>query len=273
MKTILEFIVVAIVGILPNIYGAVLSIRRPNYTNELSPGELIVRRLLNSLSQISVVLLVALNHPSGLAAVGIYPGYDVSSSNPIVIGMTALLCLYLIIGIAQRVLYRGEKIEIDFTRPDIVQTIHYQNTWERLADLTVLPFEVVGEELVYRGYLVLLLGRVTGTLIPWAILSIGLSILIHLYQGRNRLMVLSHFLTFTLLAGLTIFTGNIGAAIAAHLLNNFLNAFLIWARAGREKDQPMHVMLPRRKFVYLAIIIVNALILACACLSLGLVQR
>ena len=108
----------------------------------------------------------------------------------------------------------GSEIQL---KPHIEATLQYRTSWQRIAYLIVLSIGVIAEDLVIRGYLILFLGATIGYKYAWALLSIALSIIIHLYQGRERETVLTHALVATLFAVVSLITWNIFTIMAGHL--------------------------------------------------------
>ena len=78
--------------------------------------------------------------------------------------------------------------KIDLAEPAMKVFAVQRSTWERIVFLPILFLGVIGEELLYRGYLVLILGNETGFMALWVLLSIVLSVVAHLYQGRSRII-------------------------------------------------------------------------------------
>lgn len=126
----------------------------------------------------------------------------------------------------------------------------------------MLPFVVMAEEIVYRGYLVLLLGTRTGMYVPWMILSVILSIVIHLYQGIKLVNIVSHLAFASLFIGLTVATQNLAAAIGPHLVYNFIYTVRIWGQERRKEDQQLvRPFNQKKKLAYSTFIAINVLML------------
>ena len=138
---------------------------------------------------------------------------------------------------------------LDESLPQIEAVIRYKKFWERTAHLLVLIFEVVAEDLLSRGYLVLFMGTRTHSFIPWIIVSIAFSVVAHLYQGKNRKNILSQFLFAAFFIGITIATKNLLAAIAPHLLIDIAFTFNIWRRSDKlvtQKAPPTYIKSEKR---------------------------
>jgi membrane protease YdiL (CAAX protease family) len=102
----------------------------------------------------------------------------------------------------------------------------------------VLSEVVISEDIVFRGYLVLFCGIITGSFLPWVILSICFSVIVHLYQGRKISYILFHGIGAAVFIGVTIFTHNIVSAIVAHLLYDIPWTLGIWRNADKQLGKP-----------------------------------
>jgi membrane protease YdiL (CAAX protease family) len=277
MKAILEFIAVASTAIVPSIYGALRSRRLPVDTEESSPMERLFGGLLLSVSAIAVVLIISLGQSEGLRSVGFFNGEEGSILSPYMVAMLGFIGVAFILWVVQRLLHIDPKERFAPSKPHIARIIQYdRNRWERLAFLAQLPLAVMAEELVYRGYLVLLLGTYTGTYIPWIILSIALSVVVHLYQGRDKITILSHLLMATLFVGVAVYSGSIIPATTVHFLGNAAFTFRIWSQASKQKkaeedvgrpedEATLYVHTRRTRLTGLILIAASVLMLACLC--------
>ncbi len=204
-------------------------------------------RLANELSQnLSVILVLvylSLDHPNGLSSIGFG-----SSTYNVGFLLTGSISVYfffvLFVAIVTRITRGGQSDygRIDFSRPDIQVTTSYRTPGERLMYLMVLTLGVLAEELVYRGYLVLFLGRETGALALCAVISILLSVIIHLYQGRST--ILFHFLFAILVVSLAIGTKSILLPVGIHLYANISAAIHIWISKPQEASQQSETQTP-----------------------------
>ncbi len=241
-KQVLEFLAVFTVGVLNSIFGALFSLANPDFWKGQTALQHLWGRWGAWVSEMAVVLFVVSNQPAGLASVGIRTGAGGANVAAMVAGWLAYLGLsvaYLVIW--KYVLRRGtadSTAKLDTSKPHIGQVLLYRNRWQRSAHLLELTLAVITEDLVFRGYLVLLLGQRTGTYIPWAILSVWLSIVIHLYQGRDRGTVVFQAVAATFFVVLTVLTQNLLAAIAVHLYYDVTSTLRLWQRATKEGGPP-----------------------------------
>ncbi|RME55841.1 CPBP family intramembrane metalloprotease [Candidatus Parcubacteria bacterium] len=259
MKAIIEFCAIFAVGILNHVMGAFFYFVRSDYEQIFSPTENLLRLWWASLSGISVVLLVAINQPEGLASVGIVA----SDATPLFVGIVSISLIVLFLGGVQGLinyfLRPSPENKTLLSNPVAKRVAQYQNKLGKSAYLTVLPFAVASEELIYRGYLVLMLGRRTHTYLPWVILSVALSVIIHLYQGRSVTNVLYYAIFALCFIGLAVWTGNIMTPIVAHLYYDLMWTFGVWEKATVQLVNHRHSK--SKSFLYLVLIVVNLLLL------------
>ena len=271
MKTIVEAAAVLIVGILPYVFGSVMWLKEPEYYKRFTPADILMSTWVRSLSSIAIVLLIALDQSNGTSSIGLHLG-DINSLSDAFGGAAAVVWLLIILRFVRKVLGSKTKQQMEKEiplRPYMAEVLRYDD-WQRLAFLSVLPFSVIGEDLICRGYLVLLLGSKTGAYIPWIFLSIMLSVSIHLYQGRDLETIAFHIVAASFLIGLALYTQSIMTAIGAHLYYDVLWAIGVWRRKGPTENRVTPIILDKRRNLgYSAFIITNGLILCIALLSLS----
>lgn len=270
MKSIIEFGAIFAVGILNHMIGAFFYSKRSDFQKSFTTTENLLRNWVGSISGILVVLLVALNQPKGLASVGIITNGNTNDKNPVFIGIMAISFYIIILAGIQRLVNYFRKItpenKIDLSNPAVIGLYQYRNKQEKLAYLTVLPFIVISEDLIYRGYLVLMLGSKTHTNLPWIFLSVVLSVIIHLYQGRKASYLLFQATAALLFIGLTIWTGNIFTPIIAHLYYDILWTLGVWKKENNATIQPV-IHSKGKSFAYTVFIAANLLLLLVSLLA------
>ncbi len=243
MQPLLEFIAVLSVGVLPSILSSLLAVRNPAYLKDVGPGSRVLNQWIHSVAEIAVVSLVALNHPGGLASVGLYTPFQrnqVGNQSAAVLGSALIayvILLLFIVGALGKAIKKLINRHVDVSNPLQSWLPAYRDSWERVAFLSLLPFPIIGEELVYRGYLVLLCGAMTGTFVPWILLSVALSVVIHLYQGVHLSHVIQHSAMAGVFIAAALITNNLIAAIVPHLLLDlywFINA---WPRQDQTRTE------------------------------------
>ena len=273
MKSIIEFGAIFAVGVINHMIGAFFYSKRSDYQKSFTTTENLLRYWAGSISGIFVVLLVAINSPDGLASVGIIKNSS-NDKNPFFIGIMSISVFILFLVGTQRLINYFRKTtpenKIDLSNPAVNGLFQYQSKLEKLAYLTVLPFIVISEDLIYRGYLVLMLGNKTHTYLPWIILSVVLSVIIHLYQGRNITTVLYQAAFALLFIGLTIWTGNILTPIVAHLYYDILWTLGVWKKENNPAAQPV-IHSKSKSFAYTVFIAANLLLLLVSLMAVSYV--
>lgn len=227
---VLEFLAVFFVGMAPALLGSLIFWRWPKAQISQYIGTQLISNLVSSLGAIFVVLLIVSIYPRGTE----YIGFDLNNKEMIAkVILWGSITFVTIITILQYVYTRFPPTNASASgeakiKPHIEAAFQYRTPWQRIAYLIVLSIGVVAEDLVIRGYLILFLSATVGYTFVWALLSIVLSIANHLYQGREKELVLTHFLIATLFAIVTIITRNIFAVIAGHLYFDILVVRLWW---------------------------------------------
>ncbi len=264
MIILFEVDAVFFVGIAPYIVGSIQHLRHPERPLTGTPSDRLLNRWLRAIAGIAVVGLVALDQPGALGSIGIYLGSskNIAAVSYGLIAIAGVIVILMAINAIPRLIRKPGASTPPAAKPHLTEVNLYRDIWDRLAFLAVLPFEVIAEDMVYRGYLVLLWGTRTGTFIPWIILSIALSVVLHLYQGLQLRMIIFHVLAAGLFIALLLTTHNLLAAIVPHLYYDFLWATGAWRRAARAKEETARpVKRTEQKLGYLAFIGGNALVL------------
>lgn len=263
MKEFLEFGAIFFISFLNHLFGMILSIK--NFTDK-KYFYFFKSTFINwtySLGEIFVVLYITINQPTGLLSIGINTTDKVDNIVSIFGGafLVTIILSPILFLLNKFVFYKNNNKILDeevLSQPHITEIINYKSEIERLVRLSVLPFEVISEDFIYRGYLVLLLGYRTGSFIPWAIISVLLSVAIHLYQSRKLENVVFHFLAATFFVGITLWTQNIFSSVGAHLLMNFVWMIGIWKKADKQGLGGQETVRNKKQtFVWLMFAILN----------------
>lgn len=207
------------------------------------PFEDLVSILFTSLGQTALVLVVAGLDPRGLSSIGIRLNLGVENWTSIVWTLFALEGILIVWTIGLRMAFKCLKRPLDEVASSPAQSDIYKTGLERLAYMLALLWSVAAEDLVFRGYLVLYLGLRTGAYWPWVLVSISLSVLAHLYQGRSVQLIAGHALIAATMIGLVLWSGNLIALIGAHYL---LDGMLIFRRWHQVRPVPVEVPIKDR---------------------------
>lgn len=242
MIKIIELTAVMFTSVFSHVQGMVMALNDPGTRKTHNALLSAVREWLPAWASIALVTLVAIIQPKGLNTIGINPDLKTANFAAAVEGF----CWFAGVLILFFFLYRfvlGKKSPNEFDvrssdRPEIVSMINIRDGLERFVYLSILPVGVIAEEFVYRGYLVLLWGERSGNVLLWGALSVGFSIIVHLYQGINLRNLCIHFVLAASLTAITILTNNLLAAITGHLFNNLAFTLNTWRLADNQELVP-----------------------------------
>ncbi len=232
-RFILEILIVTGIVIVENVLASTTHIRYPK-SNSLDnqPAFLkLFRGFVLAFSQICLICYIALNQPKGLAAIGLGQLTESSLTSYLLGGSLLSLCFLLLYAVGYRIIHGKKQIDAKF----FLHLASYRTFWERLGFLVMLLISAIAEELVYRGYLVLLLGERVNAVLICALISVVLSVVGHLYQGRSSIVF--HILFAFLAIAVTIWTGSIIMAIAMHIYNNVIMAIGSWSHIDKQAAQ------------------------------------
>jgi membrane protease YdiL (CAAX protease family) len=275
MSWTVELALVASVAVLPSVAGSLFSLLRPEATRRrqevTDPFQISLLRFVQSIGGIAVVSLVALGQPEGLASVGLRLGHASLIADALLTSL--LIVVSIAAGILIITLLFRSRLKRGEANPHgrLLEFEFHKNRWDRTLYATVMPFSAIAEEMTYRGYLVLLFADRTGNLASWILLSIGLTITIHLYQGTRAPLILFHTVYAGLMIWLTLYTGGIEAPILIHATWNTVNFIRSWRAADREKPEDKPRSPPAlARLGYVLFIALNLFLLTSACCSLVL---
>lgn len=239
--TVLETLVVVSIGVAPAILASVIERKHPTTRSQLCPTVRTASLFAYSVAVISVLLYIALNQPSRLMSIGIRwsPFTDANTGilneviaivliGPVMYGLV-MLPFALVSMFAHKILKREVHPEYE-DRTKAYFSI-YRTPRERLILLLALLPAAMAEELVFRGYLVVLLGEKTGALALCVAISAILFAASHLHFGRASMPV---YLWIALgLTWLTLPPQDLVLAISAHWSANVIAALKTWNHMSR----------------------------------------
>jgi len=239
---IIEMLAVASASIVPWGLATVVSLKHLDRDSPYSVPVQLIFQLTQSMLIILLILYIALNQPSRLRSIGFFwpiPVEDIGVLNSItgvllggvVIHSFIVLPFSLYSAFTRKVLKR----KTDPSKLAKEWFSKYRTPWERCGLLTVLLLNAIAEELVFRGYLVLLLSERTGALFLCAGISVTLFAAIHLQYGPSKI---PYYVWYAIgLTWLTISGGNVVWAIAVHWGGNVASAFMSWVSPGEKPQQ------------------------------------
>ena len=235
MGTVLEFSVIFTVAILPQIAYSFFIKEIRDVLAKLSNRWKLTSSLINKTGLILLAMYVAAIQPGGLLSIGL--NFKLSEL-PKVIIVGGLATGYLsLIFVFSKLHSKKTREERELLQRQTFLSLGY-STYRTISDrffsLVNLWLSVIAEELIYRGYVILLLGSRTGTYIPCIMLSIIFSVLVHLYQGFNWRIVLGHIFLASVFIVVIMVTKNLVTALVPHLVYDTIWLSRRWASAPNE---------------------------------------
>ncbi len=239
---IIEMLAVASASIVPWSLATVVNLKHLDRGSPYSVPVQFILQLTQSMPIILLILYIALNQPSRLMSIGFFwpiPMEDIGVLNSVtgvllggvVIHSFIVLPFSLYFAFTRKVL----KKETDFSKPAKAWFSKYRTPWERCGLLTVLLLSAIAEELVFRGYLVLLLSERTGALFLCAGVSVILFAAIHLQYGPSKI---PYYVWYAIsITWLTVSSRNVVWAIAVHWGGNVTSAFMSWVSPDEKPQQ------------------------------------
>jgi hypothetical protein len=132
-----------------------------------------------------------------------------------------------------RELFGLKKPVEDDKRPDWAAALYCKTIPAKILFLAYMLSAVIAEEMVFRGYFILLWGQRTGHIVPCAIISAIVFAFLHLYQGKKY--ILDHILFPVAFSVTAAVSGNIVITIYMHLWLNLIVTAKLWFREYKEK--------------------------------------
>jgi membrane protease YdiL (CAAX protease family) len=220
--SILEFLVVFVTAILPQVLISFYPDGLQDQLGKIMTGRWrFLTALPARLGAILLILFIVSTRADGFHTIGLTVE-EVTSLSTLVtaVFLTAYLLLIFVLSDLRSKKTKEQTQQIQQRTLAGLRYSKPKNFLESFAYFVDIWLAVIGEELVYRGYLILLLGRETGSYIPWVLLSVILSAIIHLYQGRSLRVALGHMIFAGLFIAAMLITGSVFAAIVPHLIYN-----------------------------------------------------
>jgi membrane protease YdiL (CAAX protease family) len=239
MKSVLEFFAVFTIAILPQILSSVFSVSNKEFLKRFTGRQRILVNLSSFSGMILLAAYVAMSHPEGWAYIGLR--FNEESLPRIIIVTSAATFYLLLIFIIAKFRSQKERQKIEQRKNDIFEAGRWtdlKSFWERAAYLPTLWIGILAEDLIFRGYLIFGLRAQTGLLLPWIILSVSFSILVHLYQGTGWRILLGQGIFAIIFITVSLLAQNIIAAIIPHLVYDTIWMLQGWANMPKKEPQP-----------------------------------
>lgn len=186
---------------------------------------------LNTVGIICLILYIGARQENGLKAIGIH----LDQSYLTLFGIYAYSLLVLVVYLVSRKSTQIAKGIAPLTDAKVMRS--FLTTPQKLFHVTCMALCAVEEELVFRGYLILLWGKRTNMIIPIAVVSSILFILSHRHHFENK----NHLywtILFTFVVTLsTLLFNNIMLALGMHIFGNILMTVKVWTLERRLASQ------------------------------------
>jgi membrane protease YdiL (CAAX protease family) len=235
MKTFLEVSMITLTCILPFVFSSLAFDRNRESKKHFTNAENLFMMCVGSLAPALVILYVVYSQTEGFDAIGLSAHPQLPNQVAIFVGLVAVVFGAYILAVAYR-LFQKNKPEQEEPSPILKLFEQYRTPLERIVYLIGLSFLVIEEDLLCRGYLVLYWGAKTHTYLPWVLLSLSVSVVMHLYQGKNLKFILSHLLFAGIMIGMTLLTRNLLTAIGGHLYYDIVFTITQWNRLDKQRS-------------------------------------
>jgi len=185
--------------------------------------------VLKEFGVIFVLLYISMQQPGRLLSIGV----DFTQlENSMFVGLIVLGISAGLYAIGYRIA-TGKKPEIDYSQKHVQIRLSYQKLSLRALYIVNLVLASIEEEMIFRGYFILLWGQRTNAVTLFALISGTFFIAMHLYQGKKAI---AYLILFT--AGVTISTilsGGIMIAISAHIFHNLISSVGLWHHEAKKR--------------------------------------
>lgn len=222
---ILEFLTVILVGVFPPVLASLMIAIDPAQAAVRDRRIQLLVQFVQPLAPILLLLYIGRRYDDGLATLGLqFDRLGIGAIGVLAFGLLTMILYSAILG--------KDRLKAVPNPFDQQLSVYDSPALRFVSWLSMLP-GIIAEDMVFRGYLVLWLGARTGKFVEWALFSVFLSLLAHLYQGRLRIGIhLIMHATFVLTA---LAAGNLVLLILFHVLWDTLYLRNFWARQDREK--------------------------------------
>ena len=235
-KIILEILTVLVIAVLPQVLNSFYPQEWKDLLAKFPANWRSASAFFSRIGMILLALYIFANHLNGYHIIGLT--IREIQSFPTLLTAGGLTIYLSLIFVFSRLRSQKTKQEIAIRQERTLAVLRYAPNagfWKSLPSFVDIWLAVLGEELIYRGYFVLLLGAVTGTFVPWVLLSITLSILVHLYQGLTLKVALGHAILAAIFITAILITKSLFAAIIPHLVYDTI--WLIRALRSTPKEE------------------------------------
>ncbi len=234
MLIYLELSVVLFIAVIPGIFNLIYVRKRRRDKMRYSTPVLALNTFY-AIGQILLISYLGLQHESGLKSIGLNID-DTNQILPGIFGGVVLASLFILVYVyvIKRFFLRGPEDEPgkewnDGWQKDVVAI---KSPRRRLLFTLYVSLAAISEELVFRGYFILLWGQRLDQPVLCAAISSIVFISLHLDRGRKAI---PYYTTITLFLVIpTLYTHSLFIALGTHLYLNLLVTIGLWVRTGRK---------------------------------------
>ncbi|MHC4791586.1 MAG: CPBP family intramembrane glutamic endopeptidase [Planctomycetota bacterium] len=229
MPIAFELLAVFFIAILPALLACIYisKSKAEKFEKVFTVGSLI--HFLSSLGNVFLMVYIAMNQQAKLLSLGL----DFEKISRLFIGVVIFSVFCLIYTGVYRLIF-GKK-PLDRSNKLIQRILAAKTLLQKTIQITVYLIPAISEELVFRGYLILLWGQRTDSIIICAVVSCLIFITLHLYQGKEK--IIYYILLSTLLTVSAVLSQGIWIPLGIHLYCNFCSILGVWITDAKERKK------------------------------------
>jgi membrane protease YdiL (CAAX protease family) len=186
----------------------------------------LLRAIVYSLGQIFLVLYIGLQQQIGLVSVGI----DLQRMDLLWAGVIyACLSILFYRFVVQPLFLREKRTFEEMGFYD--DTLSVKSPLQRSLLISYVSLAAIAEELIYRGYFILIWGQRINSPILCATISSIIFIILHLYRGKKTIPYYTTITIFLVIP--TLYANTILISVGMHIFVNLAATIGIWVREER----------------------------------------
>jgi membrane protease YdiL (CAAX protease family) len=233
MTIIFELLAVICLVILPCIPAYIFYKRAEVKEHKRYPYIRLALSVLKEFGVIFFLLYITMHQPERLLSIGI----DFTQLENSCFGGLIVLGISVGLYATGHRIVTGKKPEIDYSQKHIQTRLSYRKLSLRALYIVNLVLVSIEEEMVFRGYFVLLWGHRTDAVILVALISGTLFIAMHLYHGKKAIAYLIFFTAGVTIS--TILSDSIMIAVSAHIFHNLISSLGLWHHEAKKRRKEL----------------------------------
>ena len=158
----------------------------------------------------------------------------------IIVNIVCFMIFFVILNLGFLIKKQDNRIiaKLDFYKLWLKDIYFSRTPITKIVTIINLALSSLCEDILLRGYFILYLGYHFGNYILFGIVSVIISIIAHLYQGKEY--VLSHLIFALMLTLITIETKNLIIVTALHAYTNFFAVLWYWRSTKNRDEEKAH---------------------------------